>query len=164
MIKLIVIPDYSIGSKNRVLTIWHEIFKADGLWLVHLAYLAKRCFNPPLSPLTEHGLKMALEERAGVLEVPFGVGFSGGKASKRFVEQGDNSPLFGEWGDGNRYFAQTTLIELRNGQARDKSRKVRMIEVIDQPAIEELISIRPQNMCMVIDPYSSLDCKSCVIA
>ncbi len=41
---------------------------------------------------------MTLKERASVLEVPFGVGFGGGEARKRFVEQGDDSLLFGEWG------------------------------------------------------------------
>ena len=42
---------------------------------------------------------MTLKERAGVLEVPFGVGFGGGEARKRFVEQADDSLLFGEWGE-----------------------------------------------------------------
>ena len=32
----------------------------------------------------------------GVLEVLFGVGFGGGDAVKRFVEDADDSPLFGE--------------------------------------------------------------------
>jgi hypothetical protein len=43
-------------------------------------------------------LKVILKSCTGVLEVPFGVGFGGGEARKRFVEQGDNSLLFGEWG------------------------------------------------------------------
>lgn len=41
---------------------------------------------------------MTLKDRPGVLEVPFGVGFGGGEARKCFVEQGDDSLLFGEWG------------------------------------------------------------------
>jgi hypothetical protein len=40
---------------------------------------------PPFSPLTKDRLKMALNERAGVLEIPFGVGFGGSEARKRFV-------------------------------------------------------------------------------
>ena len=52
---------------------------------------------PPLTPLTEHRLKMTLKERASVLEVSFGVGSGGGETRKRFVEQGDDSLLFGEW-------------------------------------------------------------------
>jgi len=53
--------------------------------------------QPPLPPLTEDGLKMTLKERTGVLEVPFGVGFGGGEARKRFIEQGDDSLLLREW-------------------------------------------------------------------
>ena len=48
---------------------------------------------------------MTLKERAGVLEVPFGVGFGGGEARKRFVEQADDSLLFGEWGKTSSKFA-----------------------------------------------------------
>ena len=40
---------------------------------------------------------MTLKDRAGVLEILFGVGFGGGEAHKGFVEQSDNSLLFGEW-------------------------------------------------------------------
>ena len=32
-----------------------------------------------------------------------GGGLGGGEARKRFVEQGDDSLLFGEWGNGNFY-------------------------------------------------------------
>ena len=39
---------------------------------------------------------MAIEEGAGVLEVLFGVGFGGGDTVKRFVEDADDPPLFGE--------------------------------------------------------------------
>jgi len=58
--------------------------------------------HPPLPPLTEHGLKVTLKKRTGVQEVLFGVGFGGGKARKRFVEQGDDSLLLGERRNGNR--------------------------------------------------------------
>jgi hypothetical protein len=47
-------------------------------------------------------LKTALKDRAGVLEVLFGVGFGCGEARKRFVEQGDDSLLLGERRDWNR--------------------------------------------------------------
>ena len=42
---------------------------------------------------------MTLKDRTCVLQIPLGVGFGGGEARKRFVEQGDDSLLFGEWGD-----------------------------------------------------------------
>ena len=42
---------------------------------------------------------MVFEEGAGVLEVLFGVGFGGGDTLKRFVEEGDDAPLFGERGE-----------------------------------------------------------------
>jgi len=96
MIKLVVPPNDPIGSKNRVLPIGNKILQANGLWLIHLTHFAKSYLNPPLPSLTEHGLKMALKERAGVLDVPLGVGFGGGEARKRFVEQGDDSLLLGE--------------------------------------------------------------------
>jgi hypothetical protein len=46
-------------------------------------------------------LEVAFEEGAGVFEVLFGVGFGGGEARKRFVQQADDPLLFGERGDGN---------------------------------------------------------------
>jgi hypothetical protein len=41
-------------------------------------------------------LEVAFEEGAGVLEVLFGVGFGGGNALKRFVQQADDTLLFGQ--------------------------------------------------------------------
>ena len=55
---------------------------------------------------------MTLKNCTGVLEVPLSVGFGGGEARKCFVEQGDDSLLFGEWGYGNRYLTQASLVEL----------------------------------------------------
>jgi hypothetical protein len=46
--------------------------------------------------LGEDGLEVAFEEGAGVLEVLFGVGFGGGDALKRFVEDADDPPLLGD--------------------------------------------------------------------
>ena len=43
---------------------------------------------------------MAFEEGAGVLEVLFGVGFGGGDALKRFVENADDPLLFGKRWNG----------------------------------------------------------------
>jgi hypothetical protein len=40
---------------------------------------------------------VAFEEGTGVLEVLFGVGFGGGDALKRFVENADDPQLFGKW-------------------------------------------------------------------
>ena len=62
-----------------------------------------RCLlHPPLAALGEDGLEVAFEQGAGVLEVLFGVGFGGGDALKRFVEDADDPLLFGERGNGNR--------------------------------------------------------------
>jgi len=41
-------------------------------------------------------MEVAFEEGAGVLEVLFGVGFGGGEALKRFVQQADDPLLFGK--------------------------------------------------------------------
>ena len=62
--------------------------------------LAERLLHPPLAALGEDGLEVAFEEGAGVLEVLFGVGFGGGDALKRFVEDADDPLLFGERGTG----------------------------------------------------------------
>ena len=61
----------------------------------------ERLLHPPLAALGEDGLEVAFEEGAGVLEVLFGVGFGGGDALKRFVEDADDPLLFGERRDGN---------------------------------------------------------------
>ena len=58
-------------------------------------------FHPPLTALGEDGIQVALEDGAGVLEVLFGVGFGGGDALKRLIQDADNPPLFGERGDRN---------------------------------------------------------------
>jgi hypothetical protein len=58
-----------------------------------------------LYQVTEHsllgiyGIQVAFKQGAGVLEVLFGVGF--GDAVKRFVQDADDSLLFGEGGRGN---------------------------------------------------------------
>ncbi len=62
---------------------------------------SKSSIHPPLAALGEDGLEVAFEEGAGVLEVLFGVGFGGGDALKRFVEDADDPLLFGERGNGN---------------------------------------------------------------
>ncbi len=61
-------------------------------------------FTHPGPPLGEDGLEVAFEEGAGVLEVLFGVGFGGGEALKRFVEQADDPLLFGQRGRGTSVF------------------------------------------------------------
>ena len=61
--------------------------------------LRRAFLHPPLAALGEDGLEVAFEEGAGVLEVLFGVGFGGGDALKRFVEDADDPLLFGERGD-----------------------------------------------------------------
>ena len=64
---------------------------------------------------------MAFEEGAGVLEVLFGVGvgFGGGDALKRFVEDADDPPLLGERGDGDRNRVERLLIQLWLCRSRD---------------------------------------------
>ena len=61
-----------------------------------LTNVSQFCLEPTFTRLSEDGLKMAFKQRAGVLEVLFGVGFGGGDAVKRFVEDADDPLLFGE--------------------------------------------------------------------
>ena len=70
---------------------------------------------PDLSPaLGEDGLEVAFKEGAGVLEVLFGVGFGGGDAVKRFVEDADDPLLFGERREcGSGTSAKTCRVEFR---------------------------------------------------
>ena len=67
----------------------------------YLADDAQRLLHPPRAALGEDGLEVAFEEGAGVLEVLFGVGFGGGDALKRFVEDADDPLLFGKRGKAN---------------------------------------------------------------
>ena len=60
--------------------------------------IAQPPIHPPLAALGEDGLKVAFNERAGVLEVLFGVGLGGGEAGKRLVQYADDPLLFGERG------------------------------------------------------------------
>src|ERR1039457_6199754 len=52
--------------------------------------------HPPRAALGEDGIQVAFKQGAGVLEVLFGVGFGGGDAVKRFVQNANDSLLFGE--------------------------------------------------------------------
>ena len=49
-----------------------------------------------MAAVGKDGLEVGFEEGAGVLEVFFGVGFGGGDAVKRFVEDTDDALLFGK--------------------------------------------------------------------
>src|SRR5437588_11319578 len=55
-----------------------------------------RRLRPSLAALGEDGMQVAFEQSTGVLEALFGVGFCGGDAVERFVEDADDPPLFGE--------------------------------------------------------------------
>ena len=55
----------------------------------------------PLPRWVKTALQVAFEQGAGVLEVLFGVGFGGGDAVKRFVEDADDPLLFGERREAN---------------------------------------------------------------
>ena len=66
---------------------------ANGYSFTYVAKLSE----PVLSiRVRKHVVQVALEQRAGVLEVLFGVGFGGGDGLEGFVEDGDDALLFGE--------------------------------------------------------------------
>jgi len=58
---------------------------------------------------------VAFKERAGVLEVLFGVGLRGGNAHKRFVEDADDPPLLGEGRYGDRDFLELSARSALRG-------------------------------------------------
>ena len=66
-----------------------------------------------LAALGENGLPVAFKQGTGVLEVLFGVGFGGGDAVKRFVEDADDALLFGKRGQNYRKLSDVALIEVR---------------------------------------------------
>ena len=68
---------------------------------------------------------MAFEQGAGVLEVLFGVGFGGGDAVKRFVEDADDPLLFGERRNGNR------IASISSSDSRSVTARRPAMQVID---------------------------------
>lgn len=71
-----------------------------------LADFAEVIFHPSVAPLRENFVKVAFKQRAGVLEILFGVRFGGGDALKRFVQNADDPLLLGERGDIDREVRQ----------------------------------------------------------
>jgi hypothetical protein len=59
-------------------------------------------------------VQVAFEEGAGVLEVLFGVGFGGGDAVKRFVEDAGDALLFRERGNWNFHPFDEANIQISN--------------------------------------------------
>ena len=58
---------------------------------------------PAFTTLGECRVEVAFKQSSGILEILFGVGFGGGDAVKRFVEDADDAPLLREgrkWGSG----------------------------------------------------------------
>src|SRR4029077_7022211 len=49
----------------------------------------------------EDGFQVAFKQSAGVLEVLFGIGFGGGEAFKRFVEDANDAVLFRKFWKGD---------------------------------------------------------------
>ena len=92
------------------------------------ADIAKRLLHPPLAALGEDGLEVAFEEGAGVLEVLFGVGFGGGDALKRFVEDADDPLLFGERGNGNGNALQACFVDSSDSCRRPHSPLIEILE------------------------------------
>ncbi|SBO43407.1 protein of unknown function [Cyanobium sp. NIES-981] len=78
---------------------------------------------------------MTLKDRAGVPEVPFGVGLGGGEARKRFVEQGGDSLLFGERGDAYNFIVNKVAIERWNTRAGRESTQVKVLEQVKNESL-----------------------------
>jgi len=62
---------------------------------------------------------MTFKDGAGVLEVLLSVGFRGGDALERFVEDAGDSLLFGEWGaKSGKLSISVLLIEAKTAPSR----------------------------------------------
>ena len=97
-------------------------------------------------------MEVAVEEGAGVDEVLFGVGFGGGKALKRCVEDADDPLLLGEGGERNgkvfKMAASKRLDRSTYGDARKIIRAV-MEKVIKKPNIEVWKKIK-ERVCALV--------------
>ena len=69
--------------------------------------------DPSLISFDEHLVEVAFEESAGVGEVFFGGGFGFGDALKDFIQNPQDSLLFGERGKYYRKLCNISLIEMR---------------------------------------------------
>ena len=81
----------------------------------NLADLRKALLCPSLAALSEDGLQAALKQSAGVLKILFGIGFGCGDAVKRFVEDADDSFLFGEGRNRNFHPSYQTDVQVSDG-------------------------------------------------
>jgi hypothetical protein len=81
---------------------------------------------------------VTLKNSPRILQVLFGVGFGGGDAVKRFVEEGDDALLFGEWGDGN-----LNLKQIRFNQAWDRCPAVVQTEIVGEAVVMEKFRVKP---------------------
>jgi hypothetical protein len=89
-------------------------------------------------------MMVAFKQGVGVLEVLFGVGFGGGDALKRFVEDVDDPLLFGKGGGSHRktldvtlrdeWLARTTLREFYERE-----------EIVEKPSAALSISRRQRD-------------------
>ena len=90
-------------TEHRFLDYLRSSIRRGPRYLDRAQYPSRR-LHPPLAALGKDGLEVAFKQGAGVLEVLFGVGFGGGDAVKRFVEDADDPLLFGERGNGMASF------------------------------------------------------------
>src|SRR5262245_34533855 len=86
---------------------------------------------PPLTTFREDGLQVAFKQRTGVLEVPFGVGFGGGDAVKRFVEDADDPLLFGERRDVDKFVVNEVTIERWHTNATREAFQVKLLQKVE---------------------------------
>src|SRR5712692_9923659 len=82
-------------------------------------------------------MMVTFKQSAGVLEVLFGVGFGGGDAVKRFVEDADDPPLFGERGERHFKLSQRFAGEVLNARAveiiLERAVEVSSVKVVEKP-------------------------------
>src|SRR3974390_3218996 len=83
----------SVAAIYVKLATFHHCLGRQEVATSNLKAISYRFLNPIPSAAGEDRLQMAFEEGAGVLEVLFCVGFGGGDARKRLVEDADDPPL-----------------------------------------------------------------------
>ncbi len=90
----------------------------------------------------EDGVEVAFKQSTGVLEVLFGVGFGGGDAGKRFVQDAHDPPLFGKGSEWNGELRKSFSREVLNASTREMTFQ-RAVQIASEKIVEKRICCVP---------------------
>ena len=111
------------GPVQNFITEFNYAVCDETIWF---AEFSEWLLRPPLATLGEDRLQVAVEKRAGVLEIRLGVRAGLENGFERLVENGDDPLLLRQGWNRDRNFSQGALIQFRYGQPRNKFPEIRM--------------------------------------